>query len=94
MSSKPARNRQRRQLSRAELKAYEARRAAERRRISAATAGADAEAASILHSEHAELTYEMTRDEEFVVIRSDLRRLLMIVVILLAMLVMFTILLR
>jgi hypothetical protein len=94
MSSRPTRNRQRRQLSRAELKAYEARRAAERRRVSAATAGADAEAAAILHADQAELTYEMTRDEEFAVIRSDLRRLLIIVAVLVAMLVVFTIILR
>jgi hypothetical protein len=94
MSSKPSRTRQRRQLSRAELKAYEARRAAERRRISASTASADAEAAAILHSDQAELTYELTRDEEFAVIRSDLRRLLIIVAILVALLVVFTIILR
>jgi hypothetical protein len=94
MSSRPNRQRQRRQLSRAELKAYESRRAAERRRISTVTDNADAEAQALLGPNTAELTYEMTRDEEFAVIRSDLMRLLVIVAILLVMLVVFTIVLR
>lgn len=93
MSSRPTRNRQRRQLSRAELKAYEARRAAERRRVSATGAG-EADALAALHPEPAELTYALTRDEEFAVIRSDLMRLLVIVAILLVLLAGFTIVLR
>ena len=93
MSSRPNRQRQRRQLSRAELKAYESRRAAERRRISAGDS-TDAEAQALIGPNTAELTYEMTRDEEFAVIRSDLMRLLVIVGILLALLLAFTIVLR
>ncbi|HLT18529.1 MAG TPA: hypothetical protein VKZ96_03650 [Thermomicrobiales bacterium] len=59
----------RRKLSRAEIKAYEARRAAERRRLALQSADVERDDAPITHS------YTMTRDDEYAVIRSDLIRL-------------------
>jgi hypothetical protein len=80
MSGRTTRGRDRSKLSRAELKAYEARRAAERRRIATHTASSDVvELGTPLSVEH---SYTMSRDEEFEVIRSDLKRLGIIVAIL------------
>lgn len=82
MSSNRTSNRRRSRLSRAEIKAYESRRAEERRRLA-------------LHSEDKEderdnrvdsTTYYMARDDEFDVIKSDLIRLSWIVGVLLVML--------
>lgn len=89
MSGRTTRSRDRSKLSRAELKAYEARRAAERRRISThAATGEVVEGPTTLSAEH---SYTMSRDEEFAVIRSDLKRLGIIVAILVAMLVAATV---
>lgn len=93
--SKPTKARQRPQLSKAEIKAYEARRAAESRRalvttdVSAATAGGSTPAVRSTRR-----GYAMTRDEEYVIIRSDLRRLLFILAVLAVVLVVCTLLLR
>ncbi len=76
--------RQRTRLSRAEIKAYEARRAAERARISSSAPSDSHEAES---SEALQHSYSMTRDDEFLVIKSDLIRLLWIVGVLLVVLV-------
>lgn len=90
MSQKPAqRPRQRRQLSKAELKAYQARREDEMHRLGPTAA---AEARSLPSS--ARRTYTLGRDEEFSIIRSDLRRLMLILVCLVAVVVVMTIFLR
>lgn len=78
----------RRKLSRAEIKAYEARRAAERRRLALQRAEAAAAEAPITHS------YTMTRDDEYAVIRSDLIRLGWICAVLVVLLVIATIVLN
>lgn len=92
MSSRSKRPRTRRELSRAELKAYEARRAAERRRIPS-TPAAEAEPAKTVHvpTEH---SFAISRDAEFAIIRSDLQRLLIILAVLAVALVVITIILR
>lgn len=84
-----------RKLTRAELKAYRSRREAERRRIAV-------EAAETVDTERPErrpasgsgTSYTMTRDDEFIVIRQDLMRLMVIVAVLLVLLVIATIVLR
>ncbi len=77
---------QRRKLSRAELKAYESRRAAERRRLAIQTATSQGEdGAPIEHS------YSITRDDEYGVIKSDLVRLGWIVGILFVLLAIATV---
>lgn len=92
MSSKPNRPRARKQLSKADLKAYESRRAAERKRISTvspkALAPTDPAHVSVEHS------FSMSRDDEYSVIKADLVRLLIIVAALLVALVVLTIILR
>ncbi len=80
MSANKSTSRRRSRLSRAEIKAYEARRAEERRRLALQTN--DEEVAARPDS----TGYTMTRDDEFSVIKSDLVRLTWIVGILLAML--------
>lgn len=88
MSGRTTRGRDRTKLSKAELKAYEARRAAERLRIATHTAsGNEVELDTPITAEH---SYTMSRDEEFAVIRSDLRRLAIIVAILIVALVVAT----
>ena len=79
MSTKrPARKRTR--LSRAEIKAYEARRAEERRRLALHTEDDE-------HKDRQDSTaYSMARDDEFDVIKSDLVRLGWIVGVLTLML--------
>jgi hypothetical protein len=84
--SKPTKSKSRPQFSRAELKAYEARRAEEVRRVPIGPAGA--EGVPVRRS------YALTRDEEYAVIRADLRRLLLIVLVLFAILVVAMIVLR
>jgi hypothetical protein len=76
---------QRRKLSRAELKAYESRRAAERRRLAVQTAAAQDDDSPIEHS------YSITRDDEYGVIKGDLIRLGWIVGILLVILAIATV---
>lgn len=91
MSGRTTRGRDRTKLSKAELKAYEARRAAERRRIATHTPSGDVvELDTPITVEH---SYTLSRDEEFAVIRSDLKRLAVIVAILLVALVLATLLL-
>lgn len=87
--SKPTKSKPTRPISRAELKAYEARRAEESRRIAAPQVPTDGVSSAV--ARHA---YTMSRDEEYSVIRSDLRRLLMIVIVLTAVLVVATLFLR
>lgn len=78
-------------MSRAEIKAYEARRAAEGRPISAAAVETN-EAAALTSSPRR--TYVMTREEEYDIIRGDLKRLLLILAVLCVAMVVCTILLR
>jgi len=87
--SKPTKTRSRPQFSKAELKAYEARRAEEVRRgpVGVATDAAPGSVSS-------RRTYALSRDEEYAIIRSDLRRLLMILVVLAVVLLIATIVLR
>lgn len=92
MSSKPSRPKARKQLSKADLKAYESRRAAERRRISTASPNplGPTEPAHI----SVEHSFTMSRNDEYSVIKADLTRLLLIVAALLVALVVLTIVLR
>jgi hypothetical protein len=89
VASNSSGSRKRGRLSRAEIKAYEARRAAERRRLSVHDNEVEASDSSspIAHS------YTITRDDEFGVIKSDLMRLGWIVGVLLIVLVVATVLL-
>ena len=89
--SKSTKSRSSRQVSRAELKAYEARRAEEARRISAPQVTTEG---SATQAQPQRRVYTLTRDEEYAIIRQDLRRLLMIVGVLVAVLVLATIFLR
>ncbi|MFW6074141.1 MAG: hypothetical protein ACOC9Y_01000 [Chloroflexota bacterium] len=84
-----------RRLTRAELKAYEARRAAERQRIANRTEDVEIKMSPEIAANPVDDTsYTMTRNEEFQVIQADLMRLGVIVAILLVMLVAATIVLR
>lgn len=85
-----------RKLSRAELKAYRSRREAERRRIAAAQAEVQEQATKPQRpiASGSDTSYMMTRDEEFMVIRQDLYRLLIIVAVLLVLLAVATVILR
>lgn len=95
MSSKSTRNRQRRKLTRAEIKAYQSRRAAERQRISTSIdqpqSGAEGRDTRV---PLANTSYSMTRDEEFAVIKADLMRLLVITAVLVVILIGATVVLR
>jgi hypothetical protein len=94
--SKPTKARQRPQLSKAEIKAYEARRAAEGRRaliVPEAASNAPAAGGATI-TRGGRRGYTLTRDEEYVIIRSDLRRLLFILAVLAVVLVACTLLLR
>jgi len=92
VSSNPNRPKARKQLSKADLKAYEARRAAERRRISTASPNpmGSTEPAHI----PVEHSFTMSRDDEYTVIKADLIRLLMILAALVVVLVVLTFVLR
>jgi hypothetical protein len=90
--SKSTKSGTRRQLSRAEIKAYEARRAAEVNRIGSAPTGALEPEAPI--GTPMRRSYVMSRAEEFAIIRSDLRRLLIILSLLVALLIAATFVLR
>lgn len=91
MSGKVNRPRSRKQLSKADLKAYESRKA-ERRESSMDTEPVriQPETAHVSH-EH---SFAITRNEEYRTIRADLIRLLIIVAVLLVMLAVLTIFLR
>src|SRR5205823_13955928 len=87
--SKPTKARSRPQFTKAELKAYEARRAEELQRVPAA--GVARVEATGAPSASTRRTYALTRDEEYRIIRGDLRRLLLILAILAVVLVAATI---
>lgn len=88
--SKPTRSRQR-QLSRAEMKAYEARRSAEMNR---GTIGAPGEAIATRPATTGRRIHALSRAEEYAIIRSDLRRLLWILAVLMVTLIVLTFFLR
>ncbi len=95
MAKKTARKqRNRSQLTRAELQAYEARRADERKRVGASQDGDATAAVAVAPRQQFEHTYELSRDDEFTVIRSDLIRLLIVMAIITALLVVATFVLR
>jgi cobalamin biosynthesis Mg chelatase CobN len=95
MSDKPNSGKPKPKVSRAEIKAYESRRAEERRRLMNAAAQPEPSAEHAqAYARSIEITYEMTRDEEFAVIRGDLIRLLMIVAVLFVVLAGLTVWLR
>ena len=87
MANDRSASQRRRKLSRAEIKAYESRRAAERRRIAVQTAEAASEDSPVVHS------YSLTRDDEYAVIKSDLIRLGWICAVLAVLLAIATLLL-
>lgn len=91
VTSRSRKPRTRNELSRAELKAYEARRADERKRIGTERANETAVATVAAPVEH---TYAISRDDEFAVIKSDLLRLLVILVVILVILAVLTLILR
>lgn len=87
--SKAAKSRSTRPISKAELKAYQKRRAEESRRI--AIPQAEGETVTNVLVRHA---YTLSRDEEFAVIRSDLIRLLKILAFLFVVIIVATVFLR
>lgn len=95
--SKPAKSRTRTQLNRAQLKAYEARRAEEVQRSRAvqaeveAAGGQPVAAAAVAPRRR---IYALSHEQEMAIIRSDLKRLLMIVAVLLVVLAIATLVLR
>lgn len=93
--SKPTRSRPR-QLSRAELKAYEARRTVEMNRggTQPATGEVTAVRPSASRSSSTRRIQPLSRAEEFAIIRSDLKRLLWILAVLVLVLVVLTFFLR
>lgn len=93
MSGRASKRRTRRELSKADLKAYESRRAAERKRVRDETTDAQVQAAA-RPAVSTQQSFELTRDEEFRVIRSDLIRLLYIMAILTVALGVLTVILR
>lgn len=94
--SESSAGRPQRKLTRAELKAYRARRAAERQRIAAAQSNEQVQdfEAPKRDRTFSDTSYTMTRDDEFMVIRQDLVRLMIIVALLMALLAVATIILR
>lgn len=94
MAKKTARKqRNRSQLSRAEIQAYEARRADERKRVGASQ-DAEAAAVAVAARHQSEHSFQINRDDEFRIIRSDLNRLLVIMAIIAVLLVVATFALR
>lgn len=77
----------RRKRSKAEIKAYEARRAAERARIAHRSDANEGDTVVVASADH---TYVLSRDEEYAVVREDLIRLGIIVAVLLAILIALT----
>jgi len=90
--SKTTKSKTARQVSRAELKAYEARRAEEGHRVAAPQLSGEGTAAPSATATRR--VYVLTRDEEYKIIRGDLRRLLLIVAILVLVLIVATLILR
>lgn len=88
--SKPTKSRPR-QLNRAQLKAYEARRTVELNRGGTGTSGDVVTARPLNPTRRVQA---LSRREEYAIIRSDLRRLLWILAILLVTLVILTFFLR
>jgi hypothetical protein len=82
----------RKELSKADLKAYEARRADERKRIGTANTVAEPSATPVIA--RVEHTYAISRDDEFAVIKADLMRLLVILGVIAAIMVVLTVVLR
>lgn len=82
----------RKELSRADLKAYEARRADEQKRIGSTTTHAEPSPAPVIA--HVEHTYAISRDDEFAVIKADLMRLMVILGIIAVIMAILTIVLR
>lgn len=78
MASNRSSSKRRSRLSKAEIKAYESRRAAERRRLALRQQEEEVEQAGYQDS----TAYLMTRDDEYGVIKSDLVRLGWIVLVL------------
>ncbi|MEZ4520952.1 MAG: hypothetical protein R3A46_04800 [Thermomicrobiales bacterium] len=87
MSSNRTDSRRKSRLSRAEIKAYESRRAEERRRL------ALHQEKEVESNKSDSTAYVMTRDDEFGVIKSDLLRLGWIVGILVVLLIAATLML-
>lgn len=88
--SKPTKSRSR-QLTRAQLKAYEARRGVEVNRGTATTTG---EVVAKRPASSVRRVQALSRAEEYAIIRSDLRRLLWILAVLVVVLVVLTFVLR
>ena len=88
--SKPTKSRQK-QLTRAQLKAYEARRTLDLHRGSAE---AGTEAVATRPAVSTRRVQALSRVEEYAIIRSDLRRLLWILAVLAAVLIVLTFFLR
>lgn len=89
--SKPAKSRSRAQLSRAAVKAYEARRAEEVNRVEIETPLAVDGPIATYPTRRG---FAITRAEEVSIIRSDLRRLLLILAFLTVLLIVATFILR
>jgi len=79
MASNRSSSRRRPRLSKAEIKAYESRRAAERRRLALRQ---EEEAEQAVSQVQDSTAYSITRDDEYGVIKSDLVRLGWIVLVL------------
>ena len=96
--SKPAKSRTRTQLNRAQLKAYEARRAEEVQRSRAIDPDVDAVSGQPVAAQAAvaprRRIYALSNEQEMAIIRSDLKRLLAIVAVLLVVLAIATLVLR
>ncbi|HYI15087.1 MAG TPA: hypothetical protein VEX37_06830 [Thermomicrobiales bacterium] len=88
--SKPTKSRPK-QLTRAQLKAYEARRTLDLHR---GTADAASEAVAVRPTSPVRRVQALSRAEEYAIIRSDLRRLLWILAVLAGVLVVLTFILR
>ena len=82
----------RKELSKADLKAYEARRADERKRIGTANTVAEPTVTPVIA--HVEHTYAISRDDEFAVIKADLMRLLVILGLIAVIMAVLTVVLR
>lgn len=82
----------RKELSKADLKAYEARRADERKRIGSANTDTEPAATPVIVP--VERTFAISRDDEFAVIKADLMRLLVILGLIAVILVVLTFILR
>lgn len=93
--SKPTKARERNQPSRADLKAYEARRAVAKRSDDAIpTDGRPVAAAAKRTSTAGRSAHRISREEEYRIIKSDMKRLLVILGVLLVVLVIASIVLR